>query len=39
MKYGRSDLDRIGLFSEAAYISTGEAYRKNNGEQFKPINK
>ncbi|KAI9208907.1 uncharacterized protein BJ171DRAFT_595350 [Polychytrium aggregatum] len=26
IKYGRPDLDRIGLFSEAAYISTGEPF-------------
>ena len=29
-KYGRSDLDRIGLFSETTYISSGEAYNKIN---------
>jgi hypothetical protein len=28
---GRSDLHRLGLFSEAKYISTGEAYKKQNG--------
>lgn len=31
-KYGRPDLDRIGLFGEAAYVSTGEPFveRKND---------
>ncbi len=28
---GRSDLDRIGLFSEAGYISTGEVYKDKMG--------
>ena len=29
--FGKSDLDRIGMFSEPNYISSGEPYTANKG--------
>jgi hypothetical protein len=37
VKNGRSDLDRIGLFSETSYISTGEPFQKTSSN-FERIN-
>jgi hypothetical protein len=31
-KKGRPDLERMGLFSEASYISAGEPFRQKNGK-------
>ncbi|KAI8806580.1 hypothetical protein BJ742DRAFT_679931 [Cladochytrium replicatum] len=33
-KYGRPDLDRIGLFSELGYISSGEQYVEKRNDSF-----
>ena len=35
MKYGRPDLVRMGLFSEAQYVSSGESYNpKKAGKNY-----
>ncbi|KAJ3014950.1 hypothetical protein HKX48_004873 [Thoreauomyces humboldtii] len=33
-KFGRPDLDRIGIFSEAPYISTGDKFNEKNSGAF-----